>query len=596
MTLLRKPLLLFALILCIASATKTIFSFSRKINTCDAKDNPVEEGISKVVWAYNDVKPKDEMSIAKHQERGIKSVRFFTEDDATIPPDASGSIDLKIPNVHILFNDPDFGPTTNYWCQPFKLDLPNEVQLIRLDPITDPRSVRQLHHIALYRCRTPLSEEDLAYSGGCYMANTPVALQECNSKENLGGWGVGGTSFELPANVGFPLGQGLTYLMMEVHYDNPTQVQVIDSSGLKAWITNTPRPQAADVLITGYVTHQMFYIPPGQPAYTLSGWLTNDCSQQFFPSEGLTVFAVSLHAHTTARTLKLRHYRNGIELKPILEEPYYDFGYQENTKVNATLFPGDTLRVDCTYDTMARQLNTTFGLSTQQEMCVSSLYYYPALATGTLYAFTYDDPAGGGIGGICQEGHFAGWNAPTAVPYVPPPCNRVAPDNNTLTPVLVSNPLHGKSWDRAIFLDLEQKYKLYWKVDHTNLLIHGAVEVETTGWIGFGITKLGMEGADVFIGWIDENGVPQLLDRFAELKALPSVDQLQDFYDVTAAEIQPSSSKSSFPQWAALTLVLGVVALAAAIAIFLYMRSPKAIPYSELEGHSPRSQHESVPL
>jgi len=281
----------------------------------------------------------------------------------------------------------------------------------------------------------------------------------------------------------------------------------------------------------------------------------------------------------------------------MLEEPYYDFNFQQISPVNLTLLPGDTLRVDCLYNSMGRSQNTTLGLATTNEMCVAFLHYWPKLPGG-FHTASFDDLQNGAITGQCGITPFSGYQPPTFVPYVPPPCNRVAPNPDSLTPVLVSNPLQGKSYDRSAFLDPEQKYKLYWKIDRTNLIIHGAVEVETTGWVGFGITRLGMEGADVFIGWIGEDGVPYLLDRFAEMQALPSVDQLQDYYDVSAGEIQPSSG-SSFPPWAAYTVgvVSGVVAILAVIGIFMFVRSPRKTSYSALKESDPiYTKQEEVPL
>jgi len=528
------------------------------------------------------MKPTDEMSIAKHQERGLKSVRFFLEESDELAPDTSGSISIQIPNTKVRFDDPDFGGTTNYWCQGFKVDLPTDVQIIRVEPIIDPRNVKQIHHITAFVCPV-LSDQDLAYSGGCYMSDTPAAIVQCNNGNLISVWAVGGAPFVFPENVGFPMVAGPTYLLMEVHYDNPTQVQVVDSSGFKFWYTNTPRPQMAGILNIGHATTPIVTIPPGQPAYTLTGWCAEQCTQNSFPPEGLKILSVFLHAHTLAAAIKLRLFRNGTELKTILDEPYYDFNYQDFTPVNVTLFPGDTLRVDCTYNSMSRTQPTPFGLSTREEMCVAFLAYWPKI---DFIAASYEDPDYGLLG-WCGEDIFV-YQPPTFVPYIPPPCTRIAPDPNSLTPVLVSNPLDASKYDRSAFLDSEQKYKLYWKIDRTNLIIHGAVEVETTGWIGFGISKFGMEGADVFIGWIGEDGVPHLLDRFAEMKALPSVDQLQDYYDVTAGEIQ-SSSESSFPPWAIYTVgvVSGVLVVLAAVGIFLFVRSRRKTSYSALKESDP---------
>ena len=55
-------------------------------------------------------------------------------------------------------------------------------------------------------------------------------------------------------------------------------------------------------------------------------------------------------------------------------------------------------------------------------------------------------------------------------------------------------------------LDEEAKVKLYWTIDSSDGVIRFAVEAETTGWVGFGISsgQGKMEGADIVIGWVKD--------------------------------------------------------------------------------------------
>ena len=65
-------------------------------------------------------------------------------------------------------------------------------------------------------------------------------------------------------------------------------------------------------------------------------------------------------------------------------------------------------------------------------------------------------------------------------------------------------------------LDESQKVKLYWNVDTAKKEISFAVEAQTTGWIGFGISsgQGKMAGADIVIGWV-EDGKPYFKVRFS---------------------------------------------------------------------------------
>ena len=55
-------------------------------------------------------------------------------------------------------------------------------------------------------------------------------------------------------------------------------------------------------------------------------------------------------------------------------------------------------------------------------------------------------------------------------------------------------------------LDEDSKVRLYWSVDWDEKTVHFAVQAQTTGWVGFGIsTGQGkMKGADIVIGWVKE--------------------------------------------------------------------------------------------
>ena len=50
-------------------------------------------------------------------------------------------------------------------------------------------------------------------------------------------------------------------------------------------------------------------------------------------------------------------------------------------------------------------------------------------------------------------------------------------------------------------------YMLHWTVDLQAEVINFALNVSTTGWVGFGLSPNGqMPGSDVVIAWIDSNG------------------------------------------------------------------------------------------
>lgn len=95
------------------------------------------------------------------------------------------------------------------------------------------------------------------------------------------------------------------------------------------------------------------------------------------------MFASIMHAHTTARVMRLRHIRDGKELTPLNLNNAYDFDYQQITLMQEeiTMLPGDSFIAQCTYNTTERAYLITGGQSTFEEMCVNFIFYYPRIPT-----------------------------------------------------------------------------------------------------------------------------------------------------------------------------------------------------------------------
>lgn len=69
--------------------------------------------------------------------------------------------------------------------------------------------------------------------------------------------------------------------------------------------------------------------------------------------------------------------------------------------------------------------------------------------------------------------------------------------------------------------------RLYWNFTGTDII--GEVHCKTLGWVSFGIsTNGGMDGSDVFVGWIDSNSKVNFTDRYISLRSV-LVDNSQDW-------------------------------------------------------------------
>ena len=65
---------------------------------------------------------------------------------------------------------------------------------------------------------------------------------------------------------------------------------------------------------------------------------------------------------------------------------------------------------------------------------------------------------------------------------------------------------------------LDDAYTLHWNFDLEQQTITFAVNVSTTGWVGFGLSPNGqMPQSDVVIGWVDSDGNTQFHVRCMQI-------------------------------------------------------------------------------
>ena len=197
-------------------------------------------------------------------------------------------------------------------------------------------------------------------------------------------WAVGSEGEVLPENVGIPIGgPGSTpYYLLEMHYDNPNLTpNIIDSSGLTLYVTEELREEEAAMLMVGGVVSLSHFIPPGQENFIYSTRCLADCTEKVIPPEGIKMIASMLHTHLAGSGVVIRHLRDGVELKPLVEDRNYDFDFQIYRKLDEelTILPGDQFITECIYDSSDRNTPIYGGFPTSSEMCLGFIRYYPKL-------------------------------------------------------------------------------------------------------------------------------------------------------------------------------------------------------------------------
>ena len=190
-------------------------------------------------------------------------------------------------------------------------------------------------------------------------------------------WAPGEGPLSLPPNVGVALGQnGFRDFALEIHYNNPWRdAGVMDSSGVRMYYTSNKRE------------HDMGIFQVGDPLVDLQGEAVGSgltqhvfncpflCSSASISQE-ITVFREYLHMHQTGVRMYNTQMRGGQIVHTGVSD-FFDFDQQGTfspVQDSFTIRPGDSFQTSCFYSPISK---TRFGLSSQREMCIAYLFYYP---------------------------------------------------------------------------------------------------------------------------------------------------------------------------------------------------------------------------
>lgn len=178
-----------------------------------------------------------------------------------------------------------------------------------------------------------------------------------------------------PAEITFPDGVGLkllsgTVVRLELHIFNASSDPLSGTSGIE--IVEVPAAEVveeADIYLPGPLA---FSIPPSATNHIETDICTLNASQ--------TVFALFPHMHQMGTYFKTTLVVNGTPTV-LHDAPYY---FESQTFTGFTpiaLSTGDEVRTECTW-TNPTTSTIGWGESSNQEMCFSILYRYPARGDG----------------------------------------------------------------------------------------------------------------------------------------------------------------------------------------------------------------------
>ncbi|XP_044179878.1 DBH-like monooxygenase protein 1 isoform X2 [Acropora millepora] len=364
---------------------KTVMKFKRKFDTCDADDNKIEPGTTKVIYAYHPSDPSTARSIPQHSpvNRGARSVLLLNSGKKrpALPP-GTKYFDL----VHNKTAIP--GGKTSYMCVALEMPKLNEKHhIIQMNPVIQAGHEGVVMHILVCEYNDDLPDHFLHYTGPCFRPEVPPPAFRCTEATTIAAWAIGGNGFSYPEHVGFPIGtpDSPKVVILEIHYDNPMSKQgMIDSSGLRFYYTKQLRKYDAGVLQVGAFVDSTLMIPPNETNWEINGFCSEECTRKGFkksilPGGGINIVASLLHMRLAGRKAVVRRIRNGVEHSEIARDDHYDFNFQEYLMLENEIHvaSGDSLITECFYNTRDRDWVTFGGLGKTAEICVSFLVYYP---------------------------------------------------------------------------------------------------------------------------------------------------------------------------------------------------------------------------
>lgn len=274
------------------------------------------------------------------------------DDDS--PIDAAASADTAIPDGWTSLMEGDWSLTAgaeDYYC--IVTTVPRDMYVRAFRPLIPLGT----HHTVVTRYEGNLADGTHRCSVGT------------NGQSMVYGSGVGSPDFVFPDRVGLHLTAG-TRLLANLHLYNASDAPLSGRSGvLIQEATDAEIDHDAEIVLAGPTF--TLSVPPGMS--TQQG----NCQVSNITDEPITVFAMSQHMHKLGKHMRSVVTR-GSETITLQDIPY-NFENQtfQSKEPSVQLLPGDTLTTYCTYDNTTGR-TVTFGDSSDDEMCFTDLFYYPA--------------------------------------------------------------------------------------------------------------------------------------------------------------------------------------------------------------------------
>ena len=171
-------------------------------------------------------------------------------------------------------------------------------------------------------------------------------------------------------------------LTLQIHYDNPDgdSGKIDNATGVRIYHSRQPVEHEVGMAIMGDALVVLDSVPIGNGKSRHDFVCPSSCTEEGFDVDEVTVIVESLHMHAKGKRMVSELFRgNGDDAVSVHKAVagYWDFDQSGITAVRQQPYKwkkGDRYTTTCYYES---DEDTTFGLASSDEMCMTFLYYYP---------------------------------------------------------------------------------------------------------------------------------------------------------------------------------------------------------------------------
>jgi hypothetical protein len=233
-----------------------------------------------------------------------------------------------------------------------------------------PGERRIVHHLGVFQLDSAQSESQAA----ALDAQDALAGYPCMGGPRVAGKllfaaGPGQTQTSFPNGTGIKVQAGRK-IILQMHYHLVPNTPLPDQSSIRLQVANAVAQEAA---VVGFGTNDI-YLAPKQPDATASF-----TAKLWWLSKPAMVYGATPHMHTLGTRFEGDVVRATGETQCIIDVPRWNFGMQQLETYSNPLvaYPNDVLRGTCHYDTTSRTKMTTWGETSDDEMCALWFYVVP---------------------------------------------------------------------------------------------------------------------------------------------------------------------------------------------------------------------------